>query len=86
MSSGTLSVKDSRTNAQYEIPIRRNAVLASDFKKIKGPSTDADRADQVAGGLRVHDPGLLNTTVVQSAISFSYVHSLLKAPLTLQRP
>lgn len=72
MSSGALFVKDSRTNAQYEIPIRRNAVLARDFKKIKTVSVNTDSADQVAGGLRVHDPGLQNTTVLESAISFSY--------------
>lgn len=78
MSSGTLSVKDSRTNAQYEIPIRRNAILAADIKKIKGSSVNSDRADQVASGLRVHDPGLQNTTVVESAISFSYVQMFLK--------
>ncbi|PYH69137.1 putative citrate synthase [Aspergillus vadensis CBS 113365] len=71
MSSGILYVKDSRTDVQYEIPIRRNAVAAVDFKKIKGPGTGADRADQIAGGLRVHDPGLRNTTVVETAISFS---------------
>ncbi|RAL04653.1 putative citrate synthase [Aspergillus ibericus CBS 121593] len=71
MSSGTLYVKDSRTNAQYEIPIRRNAVSALDFKKIKASGVGTDRADQVAGGLRVHDPGLQNTTVVETAISFS---------------
>ena len=73
MSSGTLFVKDSRTNVQYEVPIKRNAILATDIKKIKGSPVNSDRADQVAGGLRVHDPGLQNTTVVESAISFSYV-------------
>ncbi|KAL4932892.1 putative citrate synthase [Aspergillus undulatus] len=71
MSSGTLYVRDSRTNSQYEIPIRRNAVSAKDFKKIKALEVGANRADQVSGGLRVHDPGLCNTTVVESAISFS---------------
>ncbi|OOF91575.1 hypothetical protein ASPCADRAFT_57017 [Aspergillus carbonarius ITEM 5010] len=71
MSSGTLYVRDSRTNVQYEIPIRRNAVAALDFKKIKAPGIGTDRADQVSGGLRVHDPGLQNTTVVETAISFS---------------
>ncbi|KAF7122920.1 hypothetical protein CNMCM5793_001096 [Aspergillus hiratsukae] len=71
MSSGTLYIKDSRTDAEYEIPVRRNAVSAMDFKKIKAPAAGADRADQVAGGLRVHDPGLQNTTVVETGISFS---------------
>ncbi|GKZ42587.1 hypothetical protein AbraIFM66951_002278 [Aspergillus brasiliensis] len=42
-----------------------------DLKKIKAPETGTDRADQVAGGLRVHDPGLRNTTIVETAISFS---------------
>ncbi|EAW14389.1 putative citrate synthase [Aspergillus clavatus NRRL 1] len=71
MSSGVLFIKDSRTNIQYEIPIRRNAIAAVDFKRIKAPSAGTDRADQVASGLRVHDPGLLNTTVVETEISFS---------------
>ncbi|KAL4938118.1 citrate synthase-like protein [Aspergillus oleicola] len=71
MSSGTLYVKDSRTGLQYEIPIRKNAVSAKDFKKIKALGSGANRADQPSGGLRVHDPGLCNTTVVESAISFS---------------
>ncbi|OJJ32489.1 hypothetical protein ASPWEDRAFT_118271 [Aspergillus wentii DTO 134E9] len=71
MSTGTLFVKDSRTNAHYEIPIQRNAILATDLKKIKASSIGTDRADHVASGLRVHDPGLQNTTVVETGISFS---------------
>jgi hypothetical protein len=71
MSSGTLYIRDSRTNAEYEIPIRRNAVSAVNFKRIKAPAAATDRADQVTGGLRVHDPGLQNTTVVETGISFS---------------
>ncbi|KAF5857911.1 hypothetical protein ETB97_005148 [Aspergillus alliaceus] len=71
MSSGTLHIVDSRTKRKYEVQIERNAVSAIDFKKIKAPGAGTDRADHVAGGLRVHDPGLQNTTVVESAISFS---------------
>ncbi|KAL4958349.1 citrate synthase-like protein [Aspergillus filifer] len=71
MSSGTLYVKDSRTDLQYEIPIRKNAVSARDFKRIKAVGKGVNRADQASGGLRVHDPGLCNTTVVESGISFS---------------
>ncbi|KAE8354200.1 citrate synthase [Aspergillus coremiiformis] len=71
MSSGTLHIVDSRTNWKYEIPIKRNAVSAVDFTGIKAPGAGTDRADHVAGGLRVHDPGLQNTTVMESAISFS---------------
>lgn len=72
MSSGTLHIVDSRTSAKYQIPIKRNAVSALDLKRIRGPKDGADRADHVTGGLRVHDPGLQNTAVVETAISFSY--------------
>nr|ANF07286.1 citrate synthase-like protein [Paecilomyces fulvus] len=71
MSSGTLFVKDSRTSLNYEIPIHRNAIAATAFKKIKAPVSGSDPADKVDGGLRVHDPGLQNTTVVETDISFS---------------
>ncbi|KAL3497178.1 citrate synthase-like protein [Aspergillus germanicus] len=64
-------VTDSRTNKQYEIPIKHNADLARDFKSIKAPGREANQADQMSGGLRLHDPGLLNTTVVETEISFS---------------
>ena len=72
MSSGTLHIVDSRTQIKYLIPIKRNAVSALDLKKIRGPKDGADRADHVSGGLRVYDPGLQNTAVVETAISFSY--------------
>ncbi|KAE8399567.1 citrate synthase-like protein [Aspergillus pseudonomiae] len=71
MSSGTLHIIDSRTKQKYEIPIRRNVVFATDLKSIKAPGAGTDRADHVASGLRVHDPGLQNTTVIESAISYS---------------
>ncbi|KAJ5321954.1 uncharacterized protein N7506_011084 [Penicillium brevicompactum] len=71
MSSGTLFIRDSRTDANYEIPIRRNSIRAVDLQRIKANATGSDRADQVSHGLRVHDPGLQNTTVTHSEISFS---------------
>lgn len=71
MSIGTLFVQDSRTGVKYEIPIRRNAIQAIDLRHIRAPATEADRADQVSRGLRIYDPGLQNTAVVESAISFS---------------
>ncbi|KAJ5125050.1 uncharacterized protein N7515_008875 [Penicillium bovifimosum] len=78
MSTGTLFIRDSRTNLNYEIPLYRNAVRATDLQRIRAPSLNSDRADQVAHGLRVHDPGLQNTAVTQSAISFSdHEHGLL---------
>lgn len=73
MSNGTLFTQDSRTGVKYEIPIRRNAVRAIDLQQIRAPSIDTNPADQVSHGLRVEDPGLLNTAVVDSAISFSLV-------------
>lgn len=71
MSTGTLLVQDSRTGVKYEIPIRRNAIQAIDLRRIRALTTEADRIDQVSRGLRVYDPGLQNTVVVESAISFS---------------
>lgn len=73
MSSGTLYIRDSRTGTNYEIPIHRNAIRAVDFQRIKGNSTKTNRADQVGQGLKVYDPGLQNTAVTNSAISFSWV-------------
>lgn len=74
MSTGTLHIQDSRSGKHYELPIRRNTVLAKDFKQIKASSEGSNRADRVADGLRVHDPGLENTTVVETSITYAYGH------------
>jgi citrate synthase len=71
MSEGKLFVKDSRTGLEYEIPIHHNAVLATAFKKIKASGAGANRADKVEGGLQVYDPGLQNTTVVETSMTFA---------------
>eukprot|EP00850_Spirogloea_muscicola_P012490 SM000081S22624 [mRNA] locus=s81:173133:180016:- [translate_table: standard] len=60
---GTLTVVDSRTGSKYELEISDGGtVSAADFKKI------------VAGGdgigLKLYDPGYLNTAPVRSAISY----------------
>ena len=73
MSEGTLFVKDSRTSHQYEIPIHRNSVLASDFQQMAGPSTGSDPADKVSKGLRLFDPGLHHTASHESKITWVYV-------------
>ena len=57
---GSLEVTDSRTKAKYQLPIYKNAIRATDLKK---------------AGIRIHDPGLQNTTVVEPGISVSYVSS-----------
>lgn len=56
----SLAITDSRTSAKYQLPIRNNAIRATDLKK---------------AGLGVHDPGLQNTSVVTTGISVSYVSS-----------
>ncbi|KAL2004489.1 hypothetical protein VTN00DRAFT_3461 [Thermoascus crustaceus] len=71
MSSGKLLVKDSRTSLEYEIPIHRNAVNATALKQIKAPGAGTNNADKVGGGLRIYDPGLQNTAVVETDISFA---------------
>jgi citrate synthase len=71
MSEGTLFVKDSRSGKEYEIPIRRNTVLATDLKKIKASADGTSRADKVADGIRLYDPGLQNTTVVETSMTFA---------------
>ena len=76
MSNGSLYIRDSRTSREYEIPIRRNTILATDLKNIKASAHGANRADKVADGLRVHDPGRQNTTVVETSMTYSYVHQM----------
>lgn len=66
-------MQDSRSGVKYEIPIHHNAIRAVDLQQIRAQSLGTDPADQVGHGLRVHDPGLQNTTVVESSISFSFV-------------
>ncbi len=78
MSTGTLFVLDSRTGFKYDIPVRRNAVRALDLQRIRAPDVAAHPADQISRGLRVFDPGLQNTSVLESAISFSLAPPLLR--------
>ncbi|KAK2074060.1 hypothetical protein P8C59_008297 [Phyllachora maydis] len=67
----SLTVVDNRTNKVYEIPIQHNSVLATDFKKIKAAAAPGEREEnETAQGLRVFDPGYMNTAVVQSRITY----------------
>ena len=72
MSDGKLHVIDSRTSLKYEIPIHRNTIKATDFQSIKGHDAGSNSTDQVANGLRLYDPGLKNTAVLESKITFMY--------------
>ena len=71
MSNGFLLVKDSRTTQEYRAPIQRISVIATAFKDIKAPQSSGNRADKAGSGLRVHDPGLFNTTVMETGVSFA---------------
>ncbi|KAF2021111.1 citrate synthase [Aaosphaeria arxii CBS 175.79] len=66
----SLSVLDNRTGKTYSIPIARNAVRATDFKQIKGDGSRADVVEQMEAGLRILDPGYMNTAVVESSVTF----------------
>nr|QTE75995.1 ZopR3 [Diffractella curvata]BBU42028.1 putative citrate synthase [Diffractella curvata] len=69
--NGTLFVRDSRTKQEYEIPIVDNAVLAVDFKNIRGYSDGSKMR-----GLLLYDPGLQNTAIKRSQISSSDARGL----------
>ena len=61
-----LLVQDTRTRKRYEIPIENNSISAVSLKAIKGPVEGSHPADKVSHGLRVYDPGLVNTAVGKS--------------------
>ncbi|KAK8148929.1 hypothetical protein G3M48_008734 [Beauveria asiatica] len=67
----SLSVVDNRTGKAYEVPIRNNAVLATDIKKITAQAQDGDRPeDETPQGLRVYDPAYMNTAAIESKITY----------------
>ena len=60
---GSLNVTDSRTGKQYSMEVSGDGVVkATDFKKIV--------AGGDGNGLKVFDPGYMNTAVCKSAVSF----------------
>lgn len=68
--SGFLNIKDSRTGNHYDIPIRHNAVEATQFKQIRARADSKAKTDKVEGGLRLLDPGYQNTAVASSEVTF----------------
>ena len=68
MSEGKLLIKDTRTMNEYELPITRDTVPARAFFGIKGPVTDLTGSKQDGRGLRIYDPGLANTAVIESSL------------------
>ncbi|MBX8631116.1 MAG: citrate synthase [Thermoplasmata archaeon YP2-bin.285] len=60
--SDSLTVTDNRTGKHYEFPIKDSTIDATDLRKIKVSDDDF--------GLMSFDPGLKNTAVCRSAITF----------------
>ncbi|CEQ39250.1 SPOSA6832_00744, partial [Sporobolomyces salmonicolor] len=67
----SLTVTDNRTGKTINVPIEHNAIAATAFKALRKKLGKGERAeDEVEGGLRVFDPGFMNTAVIQSKITF----------------
>ncbi|KAI3551777.1 citrate synthase [Colletotrichum abscissum] len=67
-SSGTLTICDNRTQRRYEIPINRNAIKALELQKIISVQADVNSVSYC--GLKILDPGYLNTACVESNITY----------------
>lgn len=65
----SITVIDNRTSKSYTLPITHNAILATDIQKIKAPAQN-DTEDDAPQGLRVYDPGYMNTAVIESKITY----------------
>jgi len=57
-----LTVRDNRTAHEYDIPIERGAIRATDLRQIKASASDL--------GLLSYDPSFQNTASCQSAITY----------------
>ncbi|GAA6064124.1 hypothetical protein JCM10212_006763 [Sporobolomyces blumeae] len=68
----SLTVTDNRTGRTIVVSIEHNAIASTAFKKLnKDKPGFGDRAeDEVEAGIRVYDPGFMNTAVIKSKISF----------------
>ncbi len=62
MASDTLTIIDNRTGKKYEIPIRDDAINATDLRQIRVTEHD---------GLVSYDPGFMNTATCQSKITYT---------------
>ncbi|ORY90765.1 peroxysomal citrate synthase [Leucosporidium creatinivorum] len=70
-SQNSLTVTDNRTGKTIQVPIENNSIPATAFKKLNKKRGDGDSAqDEVEAGVRVYDPGFMNTAVIQSNITF----------------
>ncbi len=62
MAQNSLSIKDNRTGKVYEVPIEGDHIRASDLEQIHAAEGDT--------GLVSYDPGLVNTAVCKSTITY----------------
>ncbi|KAL0937200.1 citrate synthase [Colletotrichum truncatum] len=69
-SFGTLTVLDNRTKRQYQVQIKNNTIEASQLRNITASQGDANLVDSLHSGLRILDPGYLNTACIESRITF----------------
>ena len=58
----SLTIRDNRTGAEYDVPIEDGTVRAAELAKIKAGEDDA--------GIAVYDPGFVNTASCRSSITF----------------
>ncbi|WP_237690122.1 citrate synthase [Nocardioides panacisoli] len=58
----SLTVRDNRTGAEYELPITDGTIRAADLGQIK--------ADDDSPGLAAYDPGFVNTASCRSAVTY----------------
>ncbi|KAI1161595.1 citrate synthase [Nemania serpens] len=65
-----LHVIDGRTGQYQAIPIKKNAISASEFKGFKAPKDLHHPEYQNEQGLRLYDPGFSNTTVSESKVTY----------------
>ncbi|MBW0465485.1 hypothetical protein O181_005200 [Austropuccinia psidii MF-1] len=76
-SNQSLTVVDNRTGKSIQVPIRHNAISSTAFKQLSidgikatGAHKDNRPEDELESGLRVYDPGFMNTAVIQSQITY----------------
>ncbi|KAK4056342.1 hypothetical protein OIO90_002786 [Microbotryomycetes sp. JL221] len=70
-SKNSLTVTDNRTGKTINVPIKNNSIPATAFKKLnKSQEIGESNQDDVETGIRVFDPGFMNTAVIESTITY----------------
>ncbi|RPA80530.1 hypothetical protein BJ508DRAFT_377048 [Ascobolus immersus RN42] len=67
----SITVTDNRTGKTVTIPITNNSIPATAFTALKAPTTAGKRQeDDLGNGIRVYDPGFMNTAAIKSRITY----------------